>query len=56
MKSDITGYAQIMKTGGEDLVAKAKCDKYYIEHMSLWLDIRIIIKTAIVRFGSTERF
>jgi O-antigen biosynthesis protein WbqP len=56
VKPGIAGYAQIMKTGGEDLVAKVKCDKYYVEHMSLWLDIKIIIKTAIMRFGSTETF
>ena len=56
VKPGIAGYAQIMKTGGEDLVAKVKCDKYYVEHMSLWLDIKIIIKTAIMRFTSTETF
>ncbi|MBA7518369.1 UDP-N-acetylgalactosamine-undecaprenyl-phosphate N-acetylgalactosaminephosphotransferase [subsurface metagenome] len=56
IKPGIAGYAQIMKTGGEDLVAKVKCDKYYVEHVSLWLDIKIIIKTAILRFSSTETF
>jgi O-antigen biosynthesis protein WbqP len=56
VKPGIAGYAQIMKTGGEDLVAKVKCDKYYVEHMSLWLDIKIIIKTAIMRLNSTETF
>jgi len=56
VKPGIAGYAQIMKTGGEDLVTKVKCDKYYVEHMSLWLDIKIIIKTAIMRFSSAETF
>jgi len=56
VKPGIAGYAQIMKTGGEDLVAKVKCDKYYVEHMSLWLDIKIIIKTAIMRLSSRETF
>jgi len=56
VKPGIAGYAQIMKTGGEDLIAKVKCDKYYVEHMSLWLDIKIIIKTAIMRFSSSETF
>lgn len=56
VKPGIAGYAQIMKTGGEDLVTKVKCDKYYVEHMSLWLDIKIIIKTAIIRFSSSETF
>jgi len=56
IKPGIAGYAQIMKTGGEDLEAKVKCDKYYVEHMSLWLDIKIIIRTAIMRFSSKETF
>jgi O-antigen biosynthesis protein WbqP len=56
VKPGIAGYAQIMKTGGEDLAAKVKCDKYYVEHMSLWLDIKIIIKTAIMRISSKETF
>ncbi len=56
VKPGIAGYAQAMRTGGEDLVAKVKCDKYYVEHMSLWLDIKIIIRTAIVRFSSKETF
>jgi O-antigen biosynthesis protein WbqP len=56
IKLGIAGYAQIMKTDGEDLLAKVKCDKYYVEHMSLWLYIKIIIKTAIMCFSSTETF
>jgi len=56
VKPGIAGYAQIMKTGGEDLVAKVKCDKYYVEHMSLWLDIKIIVRTAVMRLSSSETF
>lgn len=56
VKPGIAGYAQVMKTGGEDLVEKVKCDKYYVEHMNLWLDIKIIIKTAVIRLSSTETF
>ena len=56
VKPRIAGYAQIMKTGGEDLVAKVKCGKFYVEYMSLWLDVKIIIKTAVMRFSSRETF
>lgn len=56
VKPGIAGYAQIMKTGGEDLVAKVECDKYYVEKMNLWLDIKIIIKTLIIRLSSKETF
>jgi len=56
VKPGIAGYAQILKTGGDDLESKVKCDKYYVEHMSLLFDIKIIIRTAIMRFSSTETF
>jgi len=56
VKPGITGYAQIMKTGGKNLVAKLKCDKYYVDRMSLWLDIRIILSTITIRFSSTKMF
>jgi len=56
VKPGIAGYAQIMKTGGKDLVTKLKCDKYYVDRMSLWLDIRIILKTVFIRFSSTGTF
>lgn len=56
VKPGIAGYAQVMKTGGEDLVAKVKCGKFYVEYMSLWLDVKIIIKTDIMRISSTETF
>ena len=35
VKPGIAGYAQIMKTGGEDLVAKVKFDKYYVEQLNI---------------------
>jgi lipopolysaccharide/colanic/teichoic acid biosynthesis glycosyltransferase len=38
------------------LEAKTSCDKYYVEHMSIWFDIWIIIKTAIMRLTSKETF
>jgi O-antigen biosynthesis protein WbqP len=56
VKPGIAGYAQIMKTGGEDIETKTKCDKYYVEHMSIWFDTKIIIKTAIMRLTSKETF
>lgn len=56
VKPGIAGYAQIMKTGGEDLEAKTKRDKYYAEHMSIWFDIKIIVKTAMMRLTSTDTF
>ncbi|ETY72711.1 capsular polysaccharide biosynthesis protein [Lactiplantibacillus fabifermentans T30PCM01] len=41
----ITGYAQV--NGGYDITPKQKCkfDNYYIEHYSLWFDVRILVAT-----------
>ena len=30
---------------------KLTCDLYYIEHMSFWLDIRIMLATGLHMFG-----
>jgi len=46
IRPGLTGYAQVM---GRDLILdqeKVTYDKYYVEHMNLWLDVRIIWWTA----------
>lgn len=45
VKPGLTGLAQI--SGGYELEPKEKLEKdlYYIDHQSLWLDIKIILKT-----------
>lgn len=50
LKPGITGYAQV---NGRDLLGadpykKAEYDSYYVSHISLWLDIKILFKTVIV--------
>ncbi|WP_436677553.1 sugar transferase [Lactiplantibacillus plantarum] len=46
----ITGYAQI--NGGYDITPDAKCklDNYYIEHFSVWFDIKILLGTVKIVF------
>lgn len=46
----ITGYAQI--NGGYDIAPNEKCklDNYYIEHYSLWFDIKMLFGTVEVIF------
>lgn len=61
IKPGITGWAQV---NGRDLVSekqKALYDRYYLEHVSLWLDIKIffmtivkIIKRADIKEGRIE--
>jgi Undecaprenyl-phosphate glucose phosphotransferase len=53
VKPGITGWAQVNGLRGEtqtvDLMAKrVECDLWYINHWSLWLDLRIIVKTALM--------
>ncbi len=44
----ITGWAQVNGLRGDtDLTERVKCDLYYIENWSLWLDIRIMFRTLI---------
>lgn len=47
----ITGWAQI--NGRNDLTWEEKfaLDVWYVDHASVWLDLKIILKTAVVVFG-----
>ena len=49
----MSGWAQIH--GGDFLNPEQKLilDYWYIQNMSLWLDIRIVVKTLIVMFAGT---
>lgn len=51
IKPGITGLAQISGRSDLDFDEEVKLDSYYIENWSLWLDIRIIIKTIFVIIG-----
>lgn len=42
----ITGYAQAYYRNSITQQEKFECDCYYIEHLSFWLDIKILFKTA----------
>lgn len=43
----LTGYAQINGRDELPIPEKAKLDGYYIEHISLWLDIKIFFGTIV---------
>lgn len=46
MKAGITGWAQIKGYRGDtSLEKRIECDLFYIEHWSLWLDIKILFMT-----------
>lgn len=52
MKPGMTGLAQVSGNIYLDLQDRYKFDVYYVENFSLWLDLKIIIRTiGVVLFG-----
>jgi len=50
-KAGITGWAQVNGLRGDtSIVERTKYDLWYIENWSLWLDFRIILRTALKTF------
>lgn len=61
VKPGITGWAQIHGLRGETEVLekmqrRVEYDLYYIEHWSLWLDIKIIARTVVGGWTSTNAY
>ncbi len=59
VRPGITGWAQVKhgySVSQEDVAEKVRYDLYYIKHMSLWFDLRILMDTVkIVLFGRGAR-
>lgn len=56
VKPGLTGLAQVYHFRGtidnaSDLQARLRCDLYYINHWSLWLDVKILFRTFYVVFS-----
>ena len=50
----LTGWAQIHGLRGDtSIAARARYDNYYIENWSVWLDIKIIPRTATSMFKAS---
>ena len=52
VKPGITGWAQIHGLRGETqtldkMQQRVEYDLYYIEHWSIWLDMKIIVRTVV---------
>jgi lipopolysaccharide/colanic/teichoic acid biosynthesis glycosyltransferase len=46
VKSGVTGWAQIHRLRGKTSIAdRVEWDNYYIENFSLWLDLKILVRT-----------
>ena len=51
VRPGITGYAQVNGRNAISWEEKFEKDVWYVEHISLWTDIKILIKTVAVVFG-----
>lgn len=61
VKPGITGWAQVNGLRGntftvDDIRNRFEYDMYYIRHWSLWLDIVIIVRTALLGFTGKNAF
>lgn len=54
IKPGITGLAQISGRSDLDFEEEVRLDTFYIEHWSLWLDLKILLKTWSVIFKDYE--
>ena len=56
VKAGLTGYAQVYGKYNSLPYDKLKLDLYYIEHFSIWLDLKLIILTLkiLLTLDSTE--
>jgi lipopolysaccharide/colanic/teichoic acid biosynthesis glycosyltransferase len=61
VKPGITGGAQVNGLRGEirsdeDIQARVEHDLYYVDHWSLWLDLKIVLATAFGLFGHKNAY
>jgi Undecaprenyl-phosphate glucose phosphotransferase len=61
VKPGITGWAQVNGLRGEirtneDIQARVEHDLYYVDHWSLWLDLKIVLATALGMFGHEKAY
>jgi exopolysaccharide biosynthesis polyprenyl glycosylphosphotransferase len=56
VKSGITGWAQVNGLRGKTSLAdRVEWDNYYIENWSLWLDLKIALRTVVAVFRSSRQ-
>lgn len=54
IKPGLTGLAQVNGRSDLDFEDEVRLDRYYIEHWSLWFDLRIIARTLIAIFAKRQ--
>ncbi|KEO81012.1 sugar transferase [Tumebacillus flagellatus] len=48
VRPGLSGYAQLMGGYATDTEEKLRCDLWYVNHYSLWLDLKILLQTVYV--------
>jgi len=51
LKPGVTGWAQIHGRDDIPIPVKVEYDRYYLEHLSPWLDVRIALRTLLILFS-----
>jgi lipopolysaccharide/colanic/teichoic acid biosynthesis glycosyltransferase len=55
VKPGITGWAQVNGRAALPWSERIELDVWYVEHRSLWLDLRILARTPLALFGGTYK-
>jgi lipopolysaccharide/colanic/teichoic acid biosynthesis glycosyltransferase len=56
VRPGLTGLAQVNGNIFLEWPERWKYDKYYVDNLSFWLDLKIILKTILIVFKGEERF
>lgn len=54
VRPGITGWAQVNGRNSVDWVQRFKMNEWYVQHISLWLDLKIVIMTVVQVFSRKE--
>ncbi len=55
VKPGLTGWAQVNGRAGLPWEERIELDVWYVDHRSLWLDLKILARTPLALFGGTYR-
>ena len=56
VRPGITGWAQVNGYRGDTSIEeRIKCDMWYIDHWSVWLDIKILFRTVFGGLVNSEK-
>ena len=57
VKAGLTGWAQVNGLRGDvPIEERTKYDLYYVDNWSLWLDIKIILRTALLLLRDSSAY